>query len=147
LYHSVTTSLNHFGQVIERPPKFFKPLVIPPRLQADLPYASKPRNLAASKRTPYLAKRAVVLEPEEKRAIKVMEEMRVLRQEQLKTRKLKRREAKTKHAKTVDARDEKKGEKLRDAKKDNMRQVGKKQKREGERDGRGTKRQRTGSRK
>ncbi|KAG8955852.1 Glycoside hydrolase 2 (Mannanase, beta-galactosidase) [Tulasnella sp. 424] len=115
---------------IERPAKVFNPFKIPAKLQAELPYALKPRNTKEPQKTPYLTKRAVVLEPEEKKAIKIMQEMREIRKEQLSLRKQTKKEVKKKHLKAMAAKDELKGEKLREKKRESLRDSGKKQQRE-----------------
>lgn len=117
-------------QKIERPAKVFNPFKIPAKLQAELPYALKPRNTKEPQKTPYLTKRAAVLEPEEKKAIKIMQEMREIRKEQLSLRKQKKKEVKKKHLKAMAAKDELKGEKLREKKRESLRDSGKKQQRE-----------------
>ncbi|KAG9042694.1 Glycoside hydrolase 2 (Mannanase, beta-galactosidase) [Tulasnella sp. UAMH 9824] len=127
---------------IERPAKVFNPLKIPAKLQAELPYAFKPRNTKEPQKTPYLTKRAVILEPEEKKAIKIMEEMREIRKEQLSVRKQKKKEAKKKHLQAMVAKDELKGEKLKEKKRESLRESGKKQQRE-DGGGRPAKRRRT----
>jgi ribosome biogenesis protein BMS1 len=48
---------------IERPARLFKTLKIPRALQADLPFASKPKNKAARQGKTLETKRAVVMEP------------------------------------------------------------------------------------
>ncbi|KAG8885042.1 Glycoside hydrolase 2 (Mannanase, beta-galactosidase) [Tulasnella sp. 332] len=115
---------------IERPSRAFRPLKIPAKLQAELPYAAKPKNLATSTGKSYLEKRAVVLEPEEKKAIEIMQQMRTLRKEQLLLRKKTKSEAHNKYLKKVAQEEEIKGEKRKAEKKEYMRQAGKKAKRE-----------------
>ncbi|KAG8910158.1 Glycoside hydrolase 2 (Mannanase, beta-galactosidase) [Tulasnella sp. 417] len=127
---------------IERTAKVFNPLKIPAKLQAELPYALKPRNTKEPQKTPYLTKRAVILEPEEKRAIQIMQEMREIRKEQLSVRKQKKKEAKKKHMQEMAAKDERKGEKLKEKKRESLRESGKKQQRE-DGSGRPAKRRRT----
>lgn len=129
-------------QKIERSAKVFNPLKIPAKLQAELPYALKPKNTKEPQKTPYLTKRAVILEPEEKKAIKIMQEMREIRKEQLSVRKQKKKEAKKKHLQSMAAKDEVKGEKLREKKRESLRESGKKQQRE-DGGGRPAKRRRT----
>ena len=81
------------------PLRRFNPLKVPKKLAASLPYASKPRTMKPQGKATYLQKRAVVLEPEEKRALAVMQQVRALRRDQVARRKEKqgeRREAKKK---------------------------------------------------
>jgi ribosome biogenesis protein BMS1 len=54
---------------IERKPRQFNPLHVPKALQAQLPFASKPK-LEKKRRAPtYETKRAVVMEPQERRCV------------------------------------------------------------------------------
>ena len=87
------------NQPVERPPRKFNPLKIPKTLQAALPYASKPKVMKPQRRQTYLQKRAVVLEPEEKRAITLLQQMRALRKDQVVRRKEKQDERRAVHKK------------------------------------------------
>lgn len=82
----------------------FNPLRVPRALQAELPFKSKPKQMQASGKTGYLAKRAVVLEGEEKKALALLQQMKTVQREKEQKRKSKR--------------DEKKGEKQKLAAKD-----------------------------
>ncbi|KAG1051203.1 hypothetical protein G6F43_006577 [Rhizopus delemar] len=77
------------GQPIERKERRFNTLKIPKSLQAELPFASKPKIMNKSKKKSYLAKRAVVLEPEEKKIYTLMQQLNTLRNEKTRKRKLK----------------------------------------------------------
>ncbi len=61
--------VNSTYKKIERPARRFNPLLVPKKLQAQLPYASKPKLMKTQKTPTYLQKRAVVMEPEEKAAL------------------------------------------------------------------------------
>jgi ribosome biogenesis protein BMS1 len=52
---------------IQRQEREFSKLKIPTKLQESLPFASKPKNLKAKNPKSYLARRAVILEPEERK--------------------------------------------------------------------------------
>ena len=54
-------------QPIERQDRKFNPLVIPKKLQKELPFKTKPKNEEKRKRKTYEQKRAVILEPDEKK--------------------------------------------------------------------------------
>jgi ribosome biogenesis protein BMS1 len=54
-------------QPVERQQRVFSKLTIPAKLQAELPFASKPKQQAVLNRKSYMARRAVALEPEERR--------------------------------------------------------------------------------
>ncbi|ORX61911.1 DUF663-domain-containing protein [Hesseltinella vesiculosa] len=74
---------------IERSTRRFNNLKIPKKLQADLPFASKPKVSQAAKKKSYLSKRAVVLEPEEKKIYTLMQQLNTLRNEKDRKRKAK----------------------------------------------------------
>ena len=54
-------------QPIERAPRHFNPLVVPKHLQRDLPFKSKPKLQKKQKKPSLATRRAVVMEPDEKR--------------------------------------------------------------------------------
>ncbi|KAI8390979.1 uncharacterized protein BYT42DRAFT_555079 [Radiomyces spectabilis] len=74
---------------IERKARKFNTLKIPKALQAELPFASKPKIPKAQTKKSYLAKRAVVLEPEEKKIYTLMQQLNTLRNEKQRKRKMK----------------------------------------------------------
>ncbi|KAF8969023.1 GTP binding protein [Flammula alnicola] len=130
---------------VERAPRRFNPLIIPKKLQSALPYGSKPKLMQAQKHETYLQKRAVVMEPEEKKALALMQQIRALRKDQVARRHEKKKEKKAERAKKLEKEDAKKSEREKERKKDVMRIAGQKSKREAElQDGRGkTKRRKT----
>lgn len=95
----------------------FNPLRIPRSLQSDLPFKSKPKEMKSnsSGSKGYLAKRAVLLEGDEKKALALLQQMKTVQREKTEKRKQKR--------------DEKKGEKQKLAAKE---QEGRNQKRKAE---------------
>ncbi|KAJ7857638.1 DUF663-domain-containing protein [Mycena olivaceomarginata] len=100
------------------------------KLQAALPYASKPRVMKPQRQQTYMQKRAVVMEPEERKAVA--------------RRKEKKNEKKAVHAKKAEKDEERKAEKVKERKKEVMRATGRKSKRESEaEEGRGSKRRKT----
>lgn len=125
-------------QPIDRPPRKFNPLKVPRTLQAALPYASKPKVMKAQTRQTYLQKRAVVLEPEEKKAITLLQQMRALRKDQVTRRKEKQDERRAVHKKKVEKIEGAKDDKDKEKRKEHMRVAGIKRKRdEAGRGGRG----------
>jgi ribosome biogenesis protein BMS1 len=74
---------------IERKERRFNTLKVPKSLQADLPFANKPKNATKSKKQSYLSKRAVILEPEEKKIVTLMQQLNTLRNEKDRKRKIK----------------------------------------------------------
>ncbi|KAF7346152.1 hypothetical protein MSAN_01842000 [Mycena sanguinolenta] len=125
-------NVNSTYKKIERPERRFNPLVIPKKLQAALPYASKPRVMKPQKQQTYLQKRAVVMEPEERKAVALLQQIRALRKDQVARRKEKKNEKKAEHRKKVEKAEERKADKVKERKKEVMRMTGRKSKREAE---------------
>lgn len=70
-------------QPIERKPKKFNPLVIPKSLQAALPFASKPKDIPGRKRPLLENRRAVVMEPHERKVHALVQHLRLIRHEKV----------------------------------------------------------------
>jgi ribosome biogenesis protein BMS1 len=88
--------------------------------------------------------RAVVLEPEEKKAIALLQQIRALRKDQVARRRGKQQERKETHRKKVEKDETKKAEKEREKKKEYMKAAGMKSKREADiEEGRSSKRRKT----
>ncbi|XP_020698587.1 ribosome biogenesis protein BMS1 homolog isoform X1 [Dendrobium catenatum] len=79
---------------IERRPRKFNPLVIPQKLQADLPFASKPKNKPAQKRPLLEKRRAVVMEPHERKVHTIIQHLKLIKNEKMRKRQLKEQEKK-----------------------------------------------------
>lgn len=77
---------------IERPEKRITKLVVPKKLEEALPYASKPKTDSKRKKNGYLAKRAVVMEPEERKKLTFMQALNTIRNEKVSLRKAKNEE-------------------------------------------------------
>ena len=76
---------------IERTERKFKKLFVPKRLEAALPYASKPKNEATKRKTKsYATKRAVVMEKDEKKKLTFMQALNTIRNEKVSIRKEKK---------------------------------------------------------
>ncbi|KAJ7459701.1 GTP binding protein [Mycena latifolia] len=137
-------NVNSTYKRIERPERRFNPLIIPKKLQAALPYASKPRVMKPQRQQTYLQKRAVVMEPEERKAVALLQQIRALRKDQVARRKEKKSEKNAAHKKKAEKEEERKNEKVKERKKEVMRATGRKSKREAEaEEGRGSKRRKT----
>lgn len=80
----------------------FNPLRVPRALQAELPFKSKPKQMQAAKKTSYLAKRAVVLEGDEKKALALLQQMKTVQREKEEKRKAKNNEKKAEKAKLAE---------------------------------------------
>ena len=115
---------------IERAARRFNPLKIPKKLQAALPYASKPKLMKAQRHETYMQKRAVVLEPEEKKALALLQQARALRKDQVARRREKKEGKRAEHRKKVAVDEEKKGAKEKEKRKEYMRVAGLKSRRE-----------------
>ncbi|GMN36245.1 hypothetical protein TIFTF001_005854 [Ficus carica] len=90
---------------IERKPRKFNPLVIPKSLQAALPFASKPKDIP-SRRKPLLEnRRAVVMEPYERKVHTLVQQLRLIKNAKIKKRKIKE-EKKRKELEMERAKDE-----------------------------------------
>lgn len=74
---------------IERKVRKFNPLVIPKSLQAALPFASKPKNIPSRKRPLLESRRAVVMEPHERKVHALVQHLQLIRNDKMKKRKLK----------------------------------------------------------
>ncbi|XP_072983897.1 uncharacterized protein [Typha latifolia] len=77
---------------IERKPRKFNPLVVPPKLQAALPFASKPKDKPSRKRPLLESRRAVVMEPHERKIHALVQHLQLIKNEKMKKRKLKEEE-------------------------------------------------------
>ncbi|KAG1743246.1 DUF663-domain-containing protein [Suillus paluster] len=139
-------AVNSTYKPIDRPARRFNTLKVPKKLQATLPYASKPKLMKPQSKQTYMQKRAVVLEPEEKKAIALLQQIRALRKDQVARRREKQQERKETHRKKVAKDEAKDTEKEKEKKKVYMRAAGMKSKREADiEEGRSRKRRKTSS--
>ncbi|KAF8133419.1 DUF663-domain-containing protein [Boletus edulis] len=123
-------NVNSHYKPVKRIPRRFNPLKISKKLQASLPYASKPRAMKAQSTKTYMQKRAVVMEPEERKAIALLQQIRALRKDQVVRRKEKQNERKEVHRKKVAKEEALQGEKDKEKRKEIMRLAGIKHKRQ-----------------
>ncbi|SJX65229.1 probable BMS1-GTP-binding protein, required for distinct steps of 40S ribosome biogenesis [Sporisorium reilianum f. sp. reilianum] len=86
--------INSSYRGVERTERKFNPLRVPRALQAELPFKSKPKQMARARATSYLAKRAVVLEGDEKKALALLQQMKTVQREKDEKRKRKNTEKK-----------------------------------------------------
>ena len=126
------TNVNSTYKRVERPARRFNPLKVPKKLQAALPYASKPKLMKAQHRATYMQKRAVVMEPEEKKAMALLQQVRALRKDQVSRRREKQEERKAVYRKKMAKEEAKKGEKDKEKRKEHMRAAGIQSKRKGD---------------
>ncbi|EJU03199.1 DUF663-domain-containing protein [Dacryopinax primogenitus] len=134
--------VNSTYKSIVRPSRRFNPVRVSKKLQAALPYASKPREMKAQNRPTYLQKRAIVMEPEEKRAVALLQQIRALQKDQTARRKEKQAERRADHRAKVEKTEERKVEKRKAERKELMRITGMKAKRGGTDDGENSSRKR-----
>lgn len=77
---------------VERETRHFNPLVIPAKLQKELPFKSKPKQMKKRTKPSLETKRAVVMEPHEKSAFTLMQQLYTANKEKLRKRKVKQQE-------------------------------------------------------
>jgi ribosome biogenesis protein BMS1 len=115
---------SRYREIEERPDeRRFNPLHIPKALQRELPYASRPKftNSRSSSGKSYLQKRAVVLEPEEKKIYTMLQQINTLQRKRKQQETEKRQERMRKRMKE----DVVKMEKEKEKKKEFYRKLGK----------------------
>ncbi|KAL5851283.1 hypothetical protein ACOSQ3_006401 [Xanthoceras sorbifolium] len=102
---SIPVNKDSLYKPIERKPRKFNPLVIPKTLQAALPFASKPKDIPSRKQPLLENRRAVVMEPHERKVHALVQHLQLIRNEKMKKRKLKE-EQKRKELDVEKAKDE-----------------------------------------
>jgi len=79
--------VNSIYKPIERPEnRKFNPLRVPKSLQAQLPFASKPKLMKAQKKKTYMNQRAVVMEKDERTAVALLQQMKAVQKDKTKKR-------------------------------------------------------------
>lgn len=92
---------SRYRPIAERPEtRQFNQLHIPKKLQADLPFASRPKMIKkrSSNQPTYIQRRAVVLQPEEKQIYSMMQQINTIRREKELKRKAKDLEKKMEYS-------------------------------------------------
>lgn len=112
---------------IERPDRKFKKLFVPKRLEESLPYASKPKNETKRKTKGYVAKRAVVMEADERKKHAFIQALNSIRNEKVSIRRSKNAERMQEKANANAKKDEAIAEKRRIEKKRKYRNEGKRE--------------------
>ncbi|GAA5977353.1 hypothetical protein JCM11641_000072 [Rhodosporidiobolus odoratus] len=102
--------INSLYKPIVRETRRFNTLKVPRKLQAALPYASKPKMQAQQKNKTYMQKRAVVMEPEEKKAISLLQQIQAISRDKETKRKDAKAEKKQERQKKLAKEDLKRGE-------------------------------------
>jgi len=130
------SNANSTYKPIARTGRHFNRLKVPRKLQGELPYASKSKIIKPQRKTTYVQRRVVVLEPEEKKAVTLLQQAKALRKNQV-TRRRQEHDRKTSVRKRIAEKEaSEKGERKRRDKKEYMRTAGIKRKRELEQEGR-----------
>jgi ribosome biogenesis protein BMS1 len=82
-----------YRPIEERPEtRKFKPLRIPRGLQAGLPFSSKPKTLqprGSNEKPSYMERRAVIMDPEEKKIVTLMQQINTIKNEKDRKKKAK----------------------------------------------------------
>ncbi|KAJ3190155.1 Glycoside hydrolase 2 (Mannanase, beta-galactosidase) [Gaertneriomyces sp. JEL0708] len=115
---------------IERQNRKFNKLQVPKALQADLPFATKPKLHKKLSKPTLMTRRAVVLEPQEKKVVQLIQAINTLKHEKDRKRKEKQVEQRAKYLKKKGAEEEITKEKKKEKMKDFYRTEGKKRTRE-----------------
>jgi len=110
---------------VVRERRVFNPLRIPKKLEGSLPYKSKNKVKRASKSKSYMTKRAVVMEPQERKMYTMMQQARTIRNDKVKKRKAKKVEKRAKRQKVMEREKAKFAEHHREAKKKGYIKAGK----------------------
>lgn len=115
---------------IARETRHFNPLRVPASLQRKLPFKSKPKLTEKLKGKSLAAKRAVVLEPSEKRVVTLMQQLATLHRDKAKRRKRKQAERHTAHIAERAKQEARQMRKTRELKKEFYRDLGKEKERQ-----------------
>ncbi|KAL1923885.1 uncharacterized protein VTP21DRAFT_6920 [Calcarisporiella thermophila] len=111
---------------IERKTRRFNSLRIPKSLQSELPFASKPKITGKRTTKGYLQKRAVVLEPGERKIYTLMQQLNTLKHEKIRKRKLKQEEKRGEYLRKKAKLDADSAEKDKERRREYYRKEGKK---------------------
>jgi ribosome biogenesis protein BMS1 len=113
-YEAVPVNKDSLYKPIERPARVFNTLKIPRALQAQLPFANKPKQAVQRREKSYESKRAVVMEPGERRLHALMQQIHTIRNDKT----TKRKQAAIASKAALQKRLAKKGESLEDYRKE-----------------------------
>ncbi|KAL9431850.1 hypothetical protein AB3S75_026950 [Citrus x aurantiifolia] len=102
---SIPVNKDSLFKPIERRPRKFNPLVIPKPLQVAPPFESKPKDIPGWKQSLLESRRAVVMEPHERKAHALVQHLQLIRNKKMKRQKLKE-EQKKKEIEAERAKDE-----------------------------------------
>ncbi|GAA93772.1 uncharacterized protein L969DRAFT_92309 [Mixia osmundae IAM 14324] len=95
------SNINSLYKPVERQTRRFNPLKVPRKLEASLPFANKPKEMLPQTKQTYMQKRAVVLQPEEKKAIGLLQQIQAIQKQKLAKRSSKQTERKQERLKKL----------------------------------------------
>ncbi|KWU45367.1 GTP binding protein [Rhodotorula sp. JG-1b] len=124
--------VNSLYKPIVRETRRFNTLKVPRKLQSALPYASKPKMQAPQQQKTYLQKRAVVMEPEEKKALALLQQIQAISRDKESKRKESKQAHKAERQKKLAKDAEKRGEREKREKQEFFAQQGRAEKRKAE---------------
>ena len=117
---------NSLYRPIDREARHFNPLKVPAALQTQLPFKSKPKLREKQKgRRSLASKRAVVLEPEERRVLALMQQLATRHREKARRRRLQQEEKHKAHVAQREKEESKRVPKMRELKHKFYREIGK----------------------
>ncbi|KAF9319902.1 Glycoside hydrolase 2 (Mannanase, beta-galactosidase) [Podila horticola] len=130
---------------VERMTRRFNTLKVPKAIRANLPFASKPKLLAQQKKPGLLQRRAVMLEPEEKKIYTLMQQIQTLKHEKDRKRAEKAKERKIVYDKKKAKETANYDNRVKRERKEQFRTQGKEQKRAALKEAGGRRKKRKGS--
>ncbi|KAI9232957.1 MAG: hypothetical protein BYD32DRAFT_427140 [Podila humilis] len=130
---------------VERMTRRFNTLKVPKAIRANLPFASKPKLLASQKKPGLLQRRAVMLEPEEKKIYTLMQQIQTLKHEKDRKRAEKAKERKVVYDKKKAKETANYENRVKRERKEQFRTQGKEQKRAALKEAGGRRKKRKGS--
>jgi len=114
---------------IQRVQRKFNPLRIPKKLQKDLPFKSKPKDEKKQKKKTYVQKRAVVMETDEKKAVRLMKGIFAANRDKIQKEKTKRHEQHEKFVKKMKDVEGKRDQRIKEQRRRVFRILGQEEKR------------------
>jgi len=135
-------NVNSIYKKIERPTRRFNTLKVPRKLQAALPYASKPKIIKPQRTATYMQKRAVIMDPEEKKALGLLQQIQAIEKNKVAKRKDKQQERRVEKHKKMAKGEEAKADREKREKKEHFKKQGMNEKRKAEAESRPAKKSR-----
>ncbi len=130
---------------VERMTRRFNTLKVPKAIRANLPFASKPKMLPSQKKPGLLQRRAVMLEPEEKKIYTLMQQIQTLKHDKDRKRAEKAAEKKVSYDKKKAKETANYDNRVKRERKEQFRTQGKEQKRQALKEAGGRRKKRKGN--